>query len=98
MSFAQHPFPLLPVHENNHVEEGYNRVKEVYDRGARYLAQEEPDPLRIRITADQLMDLDDLMDAIVQEVGDEEWTGCLARSIVAMDLNLRATAERMSAQ
>lgn len=98
MNHLQHAFPALPPDANNHVPEAYTRVKEIYDRGVRYLAQEEPDPLRVRITADQLMDLDDLMDAMVQEIADDGWAGQLSQSIVAMDIALRETAERMSAQ
>ncbi|KZS86617.1 hypothetical protein SISNIDRAFT_471645 [Sistotremastrum niveocremeum HHB9708] len=73
MAAPQHPFPAAPVHENVNVIDGYTRVKEIWDRGAQYLAQEEPDPLRLRITADELMDLDDLMEALVEEVDSEEW-------------------------
>lgn len=98
MPFTLYPFPELPEHENNRVEAGYERIKTVYDRGSRYLAQEEPDPLRIRVTADELMDLDDLMDALVQEVADDEWSRLLARSIVSMDVALRSAAEQMSTQ
>ncbi|KAJ6491345.1 hypothetical protein C8R47DRAFT_1214733 [Mycena vitilis] len=95
-----HPaqFPALPLTPEEFnwspaVLEAHNIITTAYDRAATLLRQEEPDPLRLRIHSEQVLDkLVPILEHLVPEVGDYGWLEDCAAALGELTVGLERSA------
>ena len=73
-------------------------VKNLVARGFRLLQQESTDPIQLKVAIDLLHDKGPLLDQLVEEVDDEEWTRALATVIFTLEARLQAKALHLTTQ
>lgn len=96
MANALGELPDIPEGQSLNVSAGYKMLKDTWTHGQRLLAQEDCDPVQLYSTATRLESFNDLMDLIVKEVDDEDWTRSVAVPFLTMVGSLRGAAHAMT--
>lgn len=92
--------PPLPVRHqwSPDVCRAHEILQDTYQHAAELLQQEDSDPLRIRIHADQIKQTVPLLEALHHEVGDADWTTMCASSVGELLRSLENLALSASGQ
>ncbi|KAJ7810621.1 hypothetical protein B0H13DRAFT_2384496 [Mycena leptocephala] len=95
-----HPaqFPALPLTPEEFnwspdVLRAHDIITTAYERPSTLPRQEEPDPLRLRIHSEQIVDkLVPILEALVPEVGDQNWLEASAHALGQITVDLQRSA------
>jgi hypothetical protein len=95
-----HPaqFPALPLTPEQFnwspdVLQAYGIITAAYNRASELLRQEEPDPLRLRLHSEQVINkLVPILEALVPEVGDQTWLEDSAHALGQLTVQLERSA------
>ncbi|KAJ7496212.1 hypothetical protein B0H11DRAFT_2385644, partial [Mycena galericulata] len=91
-------FPALPRTQDEFnwspdVLQAHNIITAAYERASVLLRQEEPDPLRLRIHSEQVLNkLIPILEALVPEVGDQSWLEAGADALGQITVDLERSA------
>lgn len=91
-------FPALPLTPEEFnwspdVLQAHKIIATAYDRASTLLQQEEADPLRLRIHAEQILNKSvPILEALVPEVGDQGWIETCAHALGQITVDLERSA------